>query len=60
MAAIAASFGVPPADEAVLASRWDRRVDLVKRLMARGLPMRTLEVLLPGWEQEIAAVVEAT
>ena len=60
MAAIAASFGTPSLDDVALATRWDRRVDLVRRLMSRGLPMRTLEVLLPGWEQEIAAVVEAT
>lgn len=30
-----------------------RRPEVVRRLLARGVPPRTLEALLPGWEQVI-------
>ncbi len=35
-----------------------RRMLVVRRLMEQGVPIRALEVLLPGWEAEIAAVLD--
>ena len=40
------------------APQSERRRDLVRRLVDRGVPTRTLEALLPGWEVEIAAVLD--
>lgn len=34
------------------------RVDVIRRLLERGMTVRALEALLPGWETEIAAAVE--
>ena len=42
--------GVVPADE--------RRIEVVRRLMAEGVPVRALEALFPGWEFAIYAVLE--
>ena len=38
-------------------SAQDRRVDVVRRLLAEGMPVRALEALLPGWKMAIAVVV---
>lgn len=35
------------------------RVDVIGRLLERGMTVRALEALLPGWETEIAAAVDA-
>ena len=35
----------------------ERRVDVVRRLMAQGMPARSLEALLPGWKPAIAIVM---
>lgn len=35
-----------------------RRETVVKRLLERGMPLRALEALLPGWEDVIARVLE--
>lgn len=32
-----------------------RREEVVRRLLDRGMPLRALEALLPGWEDAIAA-----
>lgn len=36
----------------------ERREMVVRRLLERGMPMRALEALLPGWEEVIARVLE--
>lgn len=45
-------------DGAVAASdEHSRRLELVQQLLDRGVPVRALEALLPGWEQAIEAAV---
>ena len=39
-------------------TRRERRIACVQRLLHRGVPLRTLEALLPGWEEEIGAVLD--
>jgi hypothetical protein len=34
------------------------RVEVIRRLLERGVTVRSLEALLPGWETEIAAAIE--
>lgn len=36
----------------------ERREMVVRRLLERGMPLRALEALLPGWEEVIARVLE--
>ena len=36
----------------------DRRLDVVRRLLDSGMPLRALEALLPGWEDAVAIVLE--
>lgn len=36
-----------------------RRVEVVRRLIAVGMPLRAIEALMPGWEEAIATVLEA-
>lgn len=44
--------GVPVGDGPVETTE-ERRVELVRRLLERGVPVRALEALLPGWERAI-------
>ncbi|MGH3440750.1 MAG: hypothetical protein ACRDUY_01645 [Nitriliruptorales bacterium] len=46
-------------DEATLRDMAARRVEVVRRLVAQGMPLRAIEALLPGWEEAIATVLEA-
>lgn len=43
----------PDDHDAVLA----RRLDVVTRLLQRGMPLRVIEALLPGWDDAIRGAV---
>jgi hypothetical protein len=47
----------PPVEQDVIADLADRRADVLRRLLDRGVPPRTLETLLPGWEPFLTAAL---
>lgn len=44
--------------EDVTADLAARRPEVLRRLLDRGVPPRTLQTLLPGWEPFLAAAVD--
>ncbi|MBW3576600.1 MAG: hypothetical protein KY462_02445 [Actinobacteria bacterium] len=47
----------PTRDDGGLVPVVDRRRDVVRRLLERGVAVHALQVLLPGWDDEIRAAV---
>ncbi|MDP9021519.1 MAG: hypothetical protein M3N57_02240 [Actinomycetota bacterium] len=45
----------PTPDDRGLVPVVDRRRDVVRRLLERGVAVHALQVLLPGWDDEIRA-----
>lgn len=46
-------------DGGVVLDMAARRVEVVRRLIAVGMPLRAIEALMPGWEEAIAVVLES-
>jgi hypothetical protein len=47
----------PPVEPDVTTDLAARRADVLRRLLDRGVPPRTLETLLPGWEPFLTAAL---